>query len=194
MWTTFLDPRFSKNIPHWDSDGEKDASEEILIYEAVVMADNAVDKSNSPLVVPVVKVPPTKGFGVCFDTIKKKMVSTSINNSYMTNKKSCIKHEVNAYLIDTNNNARGVIPLEWWSLNGVKYWNVDRVAQKWLAVPETSTISKRVFLICRLVDTVKRSSLLGVLIEKQVFQYNYIDQFNSLQKYRSKSKYSFIKL
>ena len=35
---------------------------------------------------------------------KQKMVSTSINNDQKANKKACIKNEVQAYLIITNNN------------------------------------------------------------------------------------------
>ena len=42
--------------------------------------------------------------------------------------------------------------------NGGKYRIVDRVARKWLAVPETSTPS----------DTAKWLNLLGVSIEKKV--------------------------
>ena len=47
-----------------------------------------------------------------------------------------------------------------------KNWNVDRVAQKWLAVPAASTPIERMFSICGLVDTAYRSNLLRVLIEK----------------------------
>ena len=50
------------------------------------------------------------------------------------NKKSCITHEVQAYIIEDNNN-NNLNPLEWWQVNGGKYWNVYIVAQKWLGVP-----------------------------------------------------------
>ena len=52
------------------------------------------------------------------------------------NKEACTAHKVHAYLTNTNNN-NDLIPLEWWRGNGGKYHNLDRVAQKWLAVPET---------------------------------------------------------
>ena len=68
------------------------------------------------------------------------------------NKKACTTHEVQAYLIDTNN-KNDLIPLEWWRVDGGKYYNVDRVEQNWLTVPLTSTPIKRVLLICGLVDT-----------------------------------------
>ena len=92
------------------------------------------------------------------------------------NKNTCIKHEVQAYLIDTDNNNYLSL-LEWWRVNGGKFWNVARVARKWLAVPETSTPSERVFSICGLVHTTKRSNLLGLSMEKQVFCYNNLNKF-----------------
>ena len=61
---------------------------------------------------------------------------------------------------------------------GVGKWrkkrNVARVVQKWLAVPETSTISELVLYICRLVDTAKQLNLLSVLTKNQVFLQNNI--------------------
>ena len=56
-------------------------------------------------------------------------------------KKAYITHEVQAYIIDTNDN-NDLIPLENWRANGGIYWIVDRVARKWLAVPENSNPSK----------------------------------------------------
>ena len=85
--------------------------------------------------------------------MKRTTLSTYINNDQKVNKKSCIKHEVQAYIIDTNNNY-DLRPLEWRRVNGGKYYNVSRVVQMWLAVTETSTPNKRVFSICGLVDTV----------------------------------------
>ena len=69
---------------------------------------------------------------------KRTTVSTSIKNYQKVNKTSCIKYEVQTYLINTNNN-NDLRPLEWWRVNGGKYQTVARVAQNWLAVPETST-------------------------------------------------------
>ena len=97
-------------------------------------------------------------------------------------KKACITHEFQVYLIKTNKNNE-LWPLEWWRANGGKNWNVTRVAQKWLEVPETSTPSERVLSVCGVVDTAERSNILGVSIEKQVFCYNNINNFHSLQKY-----------
>ena len=91
------------------------------------------------------------------------------------NKNACTTHKVQAYLIYKNNN-NNLILLEWWRVNGRKYRNVARVAQKWLAVPATSTPSERKFSICGLLDTAEWSNLLGVSIEKQVFRYNNINK------------------
>jgi len=54
--------------------------------------------------------------------------------------------------------------------------DVARVARQWLSVPATSTPSERVFSICGLVDTVKRSNLLGESIQKQVFLHKNMDE------------------
>ena len=85
---------------------------------------------------------------------KRRTVSTSINNDQKVNKKACIKHEVQAYLIVTKNN-NDLSPLELWRVNGGKYRIVARVARKWLAVPATSTLSERVLLsgYCRTVES-----------------------------------------
>ena len=64
-----------------------------------------------------------------------------------------------------------------------KNQNVDRVAQKWLAVPETSTLSERVLSICGLLQYFKRLNLLRVSIENQVFCYININKIYYLQKY-----------
>ena len=81
-----------------------------------------------------------------------------------------MKHEVQAYLIDTNNN-NDLGSLEWWRVNGGKYRNVARFSLNWLAVTATSAPRECVFLMCGLVDTSKRSNLFGVLIEKQALHF-----------------------
>ena len=58
-----------------------------------------------------------------------------------------------------------------------KNQNVARVAQKWLAVPATSTPNEGMFLICGLVDTTKRLNILGVLTKNQVSCYNNMNRF-----------------
>ena len=77
------------------------------------------------------------------------------------NKNACTTHKVQAYLIYTNSN-NNLIPLEWWRVNGGKYRNVARVAQKLLAVPYIFTRRKRVFSIFGLVATVGRLNITGV--------------------------------
>ena len=93
------------------------------------------------------------------------------------NKKACITHEVQAYIIVTNNN-NNLSTLESWQVNRGKCWNVARFVQMWLAVPATSTPSKRVFSMCGLVETAKCLNLLGVSIKNLVFRYNNMDKFH----------------
>ena len=58
----------------------------------------------------------------------------------------------------------------WWGVeNGFKYPRVAVGARKWLSVCSTSTPSERVFSICELVDTPKRSKLPVDAIHNQVF-------------------------
>ena len=89
--------------------------------------------------------------------------------------RNLVRHEVNAFLIETEI-ANDIDPLMWWKEKRLNFPNVARVARKWLSVPATSTPSERVFSICGLVDTAKRSKLLGESIQKQVFLYNNIDE------------------
>ena len=109
--------------------------------------------------------------------MKKKTISTSINHDENVDKKACLKNEVQAYLIEKNNNNY-LSPLEWGRVKGRKYRNVDRFARKWLAVPATSTPSDRLFSICGLVDNAERSNLLGVSIKNQVFCYSNIEKYH----------------
>ena len=80
--------------------------------------------------------------------------------------RNLVRHEVNAFLMETQT-LNDMDPLMWWKAKRFNFPNVARVARKWLSVPATSTPSKRVFSICGLVDTAKRSSLLGESIQKQ---------------------------
>ena len=109
--------------------------------------------------------------------IKQTTVSTFIYYDQKVNRKACIKHDSRAYIIDTNNH-NNLSYLELWRANGGKYRTVARVAQKWLAFLTTSTPSERVLLICGLVYIAKRSNILGVSFEKQVFCYNNTDKFH----------------
>ena len=89
--------------------------------------------------------------------------------------RNLVRHEVNAFLIETEI-ANDMDPQMWWKAKRFNFPNVARVARKWLSVPATSTPSERVFSICGLVDSPKRSKLLGESIQKQVFLYNNIDE------------------
>lgn len=90
--------------------------------------------------------------------------------------KVSLSQEVEAFVLeDCKEN-----PLNWWNQNRFRYPNIARVARKWLAVTATSTPSERVFSICGLVDTAKRSKMLGESIEAQVFVHNNYDECNQL--------------
>ena len=113
------------------------------------------------------------------------MASTSINNDQKVNKKSCKKHEVQAYLINTNNN-NDLSPLEWWQVNGGKYWYVARVAWKCLAVLENSTPSERVFSMCGLVEEIskKLTSLSGSMILRYPEAFFKIPKFDQVMNHQ----------
>ena len=96
---------------HWESDGKNDATVAILIDEVVVMADDAANKSNYFLIVTVVQVLPQDDFDIFFNMTNLTMVSIPISNDQIAKKKAYIKHEVHAYLIDTNNNTGDSRPL-----------------------------------------------------------------------------------
>ena len=63
-------------------------------------------------------------------------------------------------------------PLDWWQENKTKYPHIAVLARKWLSVPATSTPSERVFSICGIVNTAKRSKMNGKSIENQVLIHN----------------------
>jgi len=84
---------------------------------------------------------------------------------------SLVTHEVTSYLCEVE--SRNVkSELLWWKENHIRFPNVARVARKWLGVVATSTPSERVFSICGVADTAKRSRMTGESIEKQVFLHN----------------------
>ena len=88
------------------------------------------------------------------------------------------KQEALSYLMAVETVATGRIklskldPLDWWQENKTKYPHIAVLARKWLSVPATSTPSKRVFSICGIVNTAKRSKMNGKSIENQVLIHN----------------------
>ncbi len=85
-----------------------------------------------------------------------------------------VKHEVQSYLVDIENSGAGehLNPLVWWGKNRLRYPNIAVIARKWLSVVATSTPSERVFSICGIVDSARRSKMTGESIQKQVFLHN----------------------
>ena len=95
------------------------------------------------------------------------------NSSSVSKLKLIVKQEVQVYLAAIED-CGDVDPLIWWNENKCKYPNVAKVARKWLAAPAPS---ERVFLICGLVDTARRSRINGESLEKQVFFHNNYSKF-----------------
>ena len=67
-------------------------------------------------------------------------------------------------------------PLQWWKVHRKQFPRVALGERKWLSVCSTSTSNERVFSICGIVNSVKRTRLAGKAIEAQVFiQNNYYE-------------------
>ena len=79
-----------------------------------------------------------------------------------------------SYLVDIESSCatENLNLLEWWSKNRLQYPNIAVVSCKWLSVVTTSTPSERVFSICGVVDSARRSKMTGESIQKQVFLHN----------------------
>jgi len=113
---------------------------------------------------------------------KRSDVMTSSPNSQRQNKIEnetiAVKHEVEAYICDASANGDITDPLLWWRDKRKQYPRVSFAARKWLSVCSTSTPSKRVFSICGIVNSAKRSRMNGNAIAAQVFLYNNLDSLN----------------
>ena len=192
LWLTLLDPRFGKKSTHWKSNDELHYAEEKLILEVQELAIIALEKMSPS------KDDSNKSRSeeesvdddedeFTFEMIAPRKSDSKKNSEDLhTSEKrlteddkekhrNLVRHEVNAFLIKTQT-LNDMDPLIWWKAKRLNFPNVARVARKWLSVPATSTPSERVFSICGLVDTAKRSNLLGESIQKQVFLYNNMDE------------------
>ena len=193
LWLSLLDPRFGRNSDHWKSKDELNHAEENLVLEVQKLAVDVVEKRNNIIKDNSDRSESSKEsadkeddeFTFNIDAPQKSKTKrnsekllTSEQKLTKEEKEKCrslVKHEVHAFLIETQT-SNNMDPLMWWKAKHFNYPNVARVAQKWLSVLATSTPSERVFSICGLVDTTKRSNLLGESIEKQVFLHNNIDE------------------
>ena len=80
----------------------------------------------------------------------------------------CAENEVQSYLLASNGVGRKTDIFAWWNKSKASFPNVAALARKWLSYPATSVASERVFSSCGLVQTAKRSRLLGKNIRNQV--------------------------
>ena len=193
LWLSLLDPRYGRNSDHWKSKDECNHAEENLVLEVQKLAVDVIEKRNN------ISQDNSDGsesskesddeeddeFTFNIEAPRKSKAKKTCENLLTSEHKltkeekekycSLVKHEVHTFLIDTQT-YKDIDPLIWWKTKRFNYPNVARVARKWLSVPATSTPSERVFSICGLVDTTKRSNLLGESIEKQVFLHNNMDE------------------
>ena len=180
VWTTLLDPRFHMKSEHFKNEAESTMAKELLMEKveevAVCAATLAFNEENNTVESSSSDESEDENAINLFSSRKKHKSNTKLRVLVATateQAKAQAKQEVLSYLVATealvNSNFD---PLEWWIGNKMRYPNVAVVARQWLSVPATSTPSERVFSICGIVNTAKRSSSSGKSIENQVFIHN----------------------
>ena len=98
-----------------------------------------------------------------------KRLKISNDDAYEQNETfKCAENEVQSYLLASRGVSVKTNIFDWWNNNKTNFPNVAALARKWLACPATSVASERVFSSCGLVQTAKRSRLLGKTIQDQV--------------------------
>ena len=177
VWTTLLNPRFSLKSCHWQDEDEKSTVKNFLMENLKQVAlDESYALSSS-----MGNEDTTRTDDGLEDENAIRMFESDATNHYnhqstiSTREKAKVhaKQEVLSYLICTGSIVkRKFNPLEWWQVHKNKYPNVAVLARKWLSVLGTLTPSERVFSICGLVNTAKRSRLSGKSIQNQVFIHN----------------------
>ena len=178
LWSSLLDPRFGFKSSHWKDDNEKDDAKQLLVNEVQDLAITRMkpsEESNQ-------ETQPSSDseisigdddFSFDLHSHSAVVISDSIEQKNLVAEKLkiVVMQEVQSYLMDIEN-CGDIDPLVWWRDNRLKYPHVALAARKWLSVTATSTPSERVFSICGVVDTAKRSCMVGESIEKQVFLHN----------------------
>ena len=185
LWTTLLDPRFSLSSPHWRNDNEKNTAKKLLvqqiekaaIYQMFTSAHSTSSQNQSSS--ESNDSEDDENVIDLFRTQDEQLSQSALDDSQELGEarkdriRAEAKQEVMSYLMATD----GIIkkkfnPLEWWRINKDRYPYTALVARKWLCVSATSTPSERVFSICGIVNSAKRSSLKGESIQDQVFVHN----------------------
>ena len=177
MWTTLLDPRFSLKSCHWRDEDKKSTVKNFLMENVKQVAldeSYALSSSSGNEGTTIMDVGSEDDNALCmFESNATNHYNHQSTISTREKAKVHAKQEVLSYLICTGSIVkRKFNPLEWWQVHKNKYPNVAVLARKWLSVLGTLTPSERVFSICGLVNTAKRSRLSGKSIQNQVFVHN----------------------
>lgn len=199
LWCTLLDPRYNLSESHWDHEAEKETATKLLVKEVQHLATEHQQRQQVQTSDQEDKLheSPTKSLLSVSDSddefsfqIYSEIPSAAGTVDYSSEQRNLeaaklkiiVAQEVQSYLMETDGRKSVQFdPLEWWRINCNRYPNVARAARKWLSVSSTSTPSERVFSICAVVDTAKRSCMLGESIENQVFMHNNYLQCSNLK-------------
>lgn len=187
LWTSALDPRYGLHSSHWRDETEKKNVKALLIEEVVTAAKSEQEKHRQEVIISSGSSSESNSddedCGFSFGPQKKKRKTEQEEQQSAVPQEdrmlSLVTHEVTSYLCEVET-LDVKSELLWWKLNHIRFPNIARVARKWLGVVATSTPSERVFSICGVVDTAKRSRMTGNSIEKQVFLHNNYFKVNKL--------------
>ena len=173
LWASLLDPRFGLLSTHWKDDEEKECATKLLIAEVFELTKGEDVDTAEECFSDSEKSAADEDFSFDFAAASSAAQATTNNDveNRLERTKIHVTHEVQSYLLGIQS-LHNPKPLKWWSVNNTKYPLVAKAARKWLSVPATSTPSERVFSICGIVDTAKRTRLLGESVEAQVFLHN----------------------
>ena len=187
LWTSTLDPRYGLHSSHWRDKTEKDKVKDRLIKEVVKAAQHEEAKHPQEERISLCSSSESDSddggfsFGPQKKKRKKRQEEQKSTVSQEDRLKSLVTHEVTSYFCEVEALKEVKCELLWWKSNRARFPNIALVARKWLGVVATSTPSERVFSICGVVDTARRSRLTGKSIEKQVFLHNNYFKVNQLK-------------
>ena len=169
MWIGYLDPR-QKDMLHLKDD-KRTQARQYFIQQVL----NLIKDSKQPEVLRLSEGSDSDSENdldmmSMFASSKRQKVShvqhdeRDIENEALR----CAENEVQSYLLASNGVGRKTDIFAWWIKSKASFPNVAALARQWLSCPATSVASERVFSSCGLVQTAKRSRLLGKNIRNQV--------------------------
>jgi hAT family C-terminal dimerisation region len=164
---------------HWKDDNKASKSKNFLIQEVLALASSE-ERVHVDLASSSDDCNSDASFDVLFDD--RNVRRSSIDSQYkelssIKTLKVDFEHEVTTYLNHTERmsikDSRHLQLFQWWrDIVRKKFPNMALAARKWLSVTATSTPSERVFSICGILNTARRSSFVGNSIEDQGFLHN----------------------